>query len=1142
MITVSHLRLKMSSRNNTIFPSVIDHPQSQDVPELNPANGRSIHQRTKACGLVIWALFGFMECPAATPTVLASNAGNPDNLIVDNSTVYWGDAFTGQIRSVSKNPGGTVTQYLVGMDSGGDLVQDNASLYFVSSIASVGGFVSEHPIYKMSKTGGLAVAIGNHDSFGGSMAIGPAGGVLYYHGGFRDIPKEPGDLTYGTRVIASLSTLGGSETVLVWDDNGSFANAAMDKAQLNRWLGSGFMRPTCDSTYLYWTDSTRIWRMPLVGVSPSALVSARTGIQYIATPTTGAAAGSIFWTEGSGTSYSLMRRKVGGEIITVLTNITSSDRCFAVDNDKVICEQSQGLVQVSIDGGAVTVLAGLIQAFGPLGIAVDSTYVYWGNLLGQIMRVARPTGGVVVVAPAVKTLAASGLTFESATLNGSVDAKGSARDVIFDYGLTTAYGMSVAATPANVSGSGVTPVNAAINNLLPHKIYHCRVRASGTLGADMTFTTADRAPTVTGESLVVLPGAVVVMSLLVNDSDPDGDTLSITALSALNPATAGKLTKTGNSVVFTASSTFPIGGATFSYTVSDGFGKTAQGTVTLTLGNCTIAGTATQDSAGGNYDIAVIAEGAWSAVETASWLSVAPASGVDDGTVTVTVLPNATKLMRKGVIVIGGKTHTLTQNPVQAVPEISVGAIPPAIVSGDFVLPIVTLNKPVTYTVTNLPPGLKLDNATGIFTGKPTKSATYHVTVKASNALGPASTPLNFDIVVQALSTGVIGTFHGLIVGHAGLNGRMGSRLELTTMGTGAVSGKIITGITAQPFAGSLTATPGDPDHPALLVSIPRKNSTTLTLDVHLDHATDSLYGELRDTPLDTARVDGWRNAWTTFKKASAYKGLHTFSLEQSDAASTLPQGYGFGSFAAVAETTGALTVSGRLADGSTYTTKTFIGQQGQVLIYQPLYGNIGSVAGWITVSPRDLLLLDDNTLTGTLAWFKPAPTGASTDTVYRGGIGPIPLTAQGAAYPVLPPGAVIMNLPDDTTGNARLAFSRGGLDEEGKAFDLLLSISNPSASGLTNKITPTATIPNNVTLSLLNTLTGAFSGEFTILGATTALNRKVTYQGQIVKQPSGSTSGYGYFLLPELPEGSEKLTTSPKNSGKLLLIDTTAP
>ena len=48
-----------------------------------------------------------------------------------------------------------------------------------------------------------------------------------------------------------------------------------------------------------------------------------------------------------------------------------------MDDDKVFCEQGDGLVQVSINGGTPRVLANVQQAFGPVGVAVDSNFVYW---------------------------------------------------------------------------------------------------------------------------------------------------------------------------------------------------------------------------------------------------------------------------------------------------------------------------------------------------------------------------------------------------------------------------------------------------------------------------------------------------------------------------------------------------------------------------------------------------------------------------------------------------------------------------------------------------------------------------------------------------------------------------------------------
>jgi alpha-tubulin suppressor-like RCC1 family protein/phosphodiesterase/alkaline phosphatase D-like protein len=97
--------------------------------------------------------------------------------------------------------------------------------------------------------------------------------------------------------------------------------------------------------------------------------------------------------------------------------------------------------------------------------------------------------------PVAETLAATGGGDTTATINGRVSAAGVTAAVSFEFGLTTAYGSSVAAVPATVSGSADTAVSATLANLRPGTAYHYRVLASGpggvTTGADQTLTTTD---------------------------------------------------------------------------------------------------------------------------------------------------------------------------------------------------------------------------------------------------------------------------------------------------------------------------------------------------------------------------------------------------------------------------------------------------------------------------------------------------------------------------------------------------------------------------------------------------------------------------------------------------------------------------
>lgn len=102
---------------------------------------------------------------------------------------------------------------------------------------------------------------------------------------------------------------------------------------------------------------------------------------------------------------------------------------------------------------------------------------------------------IAIPPPAVaSTLAATSATDTGATLNGSASSISDPVTVSFEYGLTTAYGSTVAATPAAVIGPSLTAISATLSSLPSNTTYHYRIVAvnswTGTVrGADMTFTT-----------------------------------------------------------------------------------------------------------------------------------------------------------------------------------------------------------------------------------------------------------------------------------------------------------------------------------------------------------------------------------------------------------------------------------------------------------------------------------------------------------------------------------------------------------------------------------------------------------------------------------------------------------------------------
>ena len=128
------------------------------------------------------------------------------------------------------------------------------------------------------------------------------------------------------------------------------------------------------------------------------------------------------------------------------------------------------------------------------GLTTGQTYHYRisaENEKGQNFGIDRSVVPPFVLQ--VQTLAASELTTEGATLNGSLDPDGTATEYKFQYGVTSSYGFETALESAG-SESGVVGVSTAIDSLPPGKTFHYRLVAVGnggeTVGADTTFTTA----------------------------------------------------------------------------------------------------------------------------------------------------------------------------------------------------------------------------------------------------------------------------------------------------------------------------------------------------------------------------------------------------------------------------------------------------------------------------------------------------------------------------------------------------------------------------------------------------------------------------------------------------------------------------
>lgn len=100
--------------------------------------------------------------------------------------------------------------------------------------------------------------------------------------------------------------------------------------------------------------------------------------------------------------------------------------------------------------------------------------------------------------PIATTQVATNIQSFTATLNGTVNANGLSSTVIFEWGLTTAYGNNATATQSPVTGTSVVAVGATLTGLQSSTTYYYRIKATNavdvTYSSNMSFTTSMSAP------------------------------------------------------------------------------------------------------------------------------------------------------------------------------------------------------------------------------------------------------------------------------------------------------------------------------------------------------------------------------------------------------------------------------------------------------------------------------------------------------------------------------------------------------------------------------------------------------------------------------------------------------------------------
>lgn len=450
---------------------------------------------------------------------------------------------------------------------------------------------------------------------------------------------------------------------------------------------------------------------------------------------------------------------------------------------------------------------------------------------------------------------------------------------------------------------------------------------------------------------------------------------------------------------------------------------------------------------------------------------------------------------------------------------------------------------PSRFSAIGLPAGLTIDAATGAVGGKPTvsRATPYQISLIAANAKGTSITKAT--LMVAPLPQELAGTYVAAVGRDPLQNGDLGDfggRLDLVVTAAASFSGRLKLGATVYPIKGVLDAET-ETDSVGT-VTLTRNQLPPLQMQFFISRSAAKITGSVNDggDGIGAASLSGWRQVWHATRNAPGTRsGRHVFGLDTDSAfagSASIPQGSGFGTISI--DLSGNVTLTGSLPDGTSISSHAPLGPQGEVLLYSPLHTNSGSIVGQFQIAADSF-----HTITGNADWLKRPLGGAQTlmaQRNYKSGFGPLSLTAAGGAYVPLSPGQIVMGLSDQT-GNARLVFSEGGIASAERNPNVTLRITTAHTV-----VMPTAASgenPAKTTLSL-QTASRQFTGTFELSDVPPGLIRPVirqgSFRGVIVPSNGGQDRGYGYFLLPALPDSTAtvptNLATAPIFTGQVIL------
>ncbi|MET3898989.1 hypothetical protein ABIB57_002941 [Devosia sp. UYZn731] len=262
--------------------------------------------------------------------------------------------------------------------------------------------------------------------------------------------------------------------------------------------------------------------------------------------------------------------------MNVVASVSTSSLFTAADTptDLTSSDTSRVNLGVKFVASAAGTITGMkyYKSAGDIGTHVGSLWSSTGVLLASATFVNETASGWQTVSFGSPVQIAAGTTYVASYLSNG------------HYASTTNYFVTDKVSgflTAPGASNGVYSYGAV--SAMPTSTYS---RTNYWVDVLMTSTAAgNQAPVAANDSGFTTPNSTALTltaaTLLANDTDPDGNSLSITGVSAALNGTAVFNAQT-NTVVFTPTTGYS-GAASFVYAISDGFGGTASATVALTV-------------------------------------------------------------------------------------------------------------------------------------------------------------------------------------------------------------------------------------------------------------------------------------------------------------------------------------------------------------------------------------------------------------------------------------------------------------------------------------------------------------------------------------------------------------------------------